>query len=110
MSFVQPIRGRLRWFTVGALGALAIAQLLSRTISGPMFPRLIGEPAYPDDPAGPHVWPGLVTLLVRSLEVTVKLWRPVILGAVVGVLWIPMLVSLGRLEPRPYPTRPIIPP
>ncbi len=47
----------------------------------------------------------LVTLLVRSLEVTVELWRPVILGAVVGVLWIPMLVSFGppRTSPISYP-------
>ncbi len=41
VSFVQPIRGRLRWFTVGALGALAIAHSSPGLISRPMFPRFI---------------------------------------------------------------------
>lgn len=106
VPFVQRWRGRLRWFTVGALALLCLAQILGRTHLSTDSPRVNSENLIVlVTPLVLIFGAALVILLVRSMEVPVEAWRSVVLGTVVVVLWVPMLIGFGppRTQPIAYP-------
>lgn len=106
VPFVDRNRSRLRWFTLAALATVAVAQILSRTHLSADTPLINSENLVVI--LAPLVFifgMALVSLLVSSLEVSVEIWRPVILSTVVGVLLLPMILAFGppRTSPVSYP-------
>jgi hypothetical protein len=103
VPFVDRARStRMRWLTLGLVGALAVAQILARTHLSADLPRVNSENLLVV--AAPLVFIfgiALVTSLVMSLEVPVEMWRNVIIGGVMFVLWLPLLVTFG--PPRTFP-------
>lgn len=102
VPFVETSRTRLRWFTVGAIAVLGLAQVLARTHLSEMVPRVNSENLLVL--VAPLVFmfgAALVALLVFSLDVRAEAWRTVVLAAVALVLWVPILVTFG--PPRTYP-------
>lgn len=106
VPFVHPGRGRLRWFTVGALVTLGLAQILARTHLSDVVPRIHSENLLVV--LAPLVFlfgAGLLMLLVNSLDLVVDAWRKVILGGAVLVCWLPLIITFGppRVSPVAYP-------
>lgn len=102
VPFVDARRSRLRWFTLGSLVVLGLAQVMARTHLSTEVPRIHSENLLVL--LAPVVFmfgSALLVLLVYSLDITVEAWRRVILGGVVAVLWIPLLVFFG--PPRSFP-------
>lgn len=111
VPFVESTRSRLRWFTLGALVVLTLAQALTRTHLSADVPRVNSENLLVLMVPLVFIFgASLITLLVYSLDLVVEAWRPLILGAVVGVLWLPLLITFGppRTLPLAYP--PYFPP
>ncbi len=102
VPFVDRSRAHLRWFTVGALAALSLAQILSRTYLSTDMQRFNSENLLVlMTPMVAMFGMALVWLLVYSLEVFAEAWRSVVLGLVITVLWIPLIVAFG--PPRTFP-------
>jgi hypothetical protein len=111
VPFVQRTRARLRWFTLGAVLVLGMAQVLARTHLSADVPRINSENLLVV--MAPLVFmfgAALVVLLVYSLDLMVEAWRTVILGALVAVFWIPLLVTLGPPRTMPIAFPPYYPP
>lgn len=111
IPFVEGTRTRMRWFTVGALAILTLAQVLSRTHLSADVPRVNSENLLVlMIPLVFMFGASLVALLVYSLDLMAEAWRPLILGGVVAVLWLPLLITFGppRNPPLAYP--PYFPP
>ncbi|MGE3310220.1 MAG: glycosyltransferase family 39 protein [Limisphaerales bacterium] len=106
VPFVDPVRSRMRWFTVGALVFVAAAQILSRTHLSLDTPRINSENLIVLlTPLAFMFGMALVALLVFSLEVSVEVWRTFALTAVVLISWIPLALAFGppRTSPIVYP-------
>lgn len=111
VPFVHPTRGRLRWFTLGALVLLALAQVLARTHLSDDVPRINSENLL--IVIAPLIFifgAALVALLAYSIDVPLEAWRNVIIGAAVAVLWIPLLITLGPPRTIPIAFPPYFPP
>ncbi|MCC6233075.1 MAG: glycosyltransferase family 39 protein, partial [Verrucomicrobiales bacterium] len=94
VPFVDRSRAQLRWFTVGALAALSLAQILSRTYLSTDLPRVNSENLLVlMTPMVAMFGMALVWLLVYSLDVFAEAWRSVVLGLVIAVLWFPLVVG-----------------
>lgn len=106
VPFVDPARKRLRWFTLGTIGVLGLAQILARTHLSSDVPQINSENLLVlVTPLVFMFGAALLALLVYSLDVVVEAWRNVILGAAVVLLWLPLLVTFGppRNIPLAYP-------
>jgi 4-amino-4-deoxy-L-arabinose transferase-like glycosyltransferase len=106
VPFVDPIRSRLRWFTLGALVCVAIAQIVSRTHLSLDTPRINSENLVVLlTPLVFMFGMALVALLVYSLDVSVEIWRTLTLSTVVAILWLPLVLTFGppRTSPVVYP-------
>ncbi len=106
VPFVDPARSRLRWFTLGALLCVGIAQIVSRTHLSLDTPRINSENLVVLlTPLVFMFGMALVALLVFSLDVTAEIWRTFALAAVVAVVWLPMALAFGppRTSPIVYP-------
>jgi hypothetical protein len=102
VPFVQASRSRLRWFTVGALVMLSLAQILGRTHLSNEVERVNAENLLVL--VSPLVFMfgvALIVLLVYSLELPAEAWRNVVFGGVIAVFWMPLLITFG--PPRVYP-------
>ena len=106
VPFVDPARSRLRWFALGSLACVALAQIVSRTHLSLDTPRIHSENLVVLlTPLVFMFGMALVALLVFSMDLTAEIWRTVILGVVVAVLWLPLALAFGppRTSPIAYP-------
>ncbi len=96
VPFIDVARSRLRWFALGSLACVAFAQILSRTHLSVDTPQINSENLI--ILLSPLVFMfgmALVALLVFSLDVTMEIWRTVILGVIVAILWLPLALAFG---------------
>lgn len=102
VPFINLGRSKLRWYTLGVIAVLSVAQILARTHLSVDVPRINSENLL--ILATPLVFmfgAALVSLLVVSLELPAEAWRGVIYAGVTFVMWIPLLITFG--PPRNYP-------
>lgn len=111
VPFVNPGRARIRWFTVGTLAVLSIAQIMART-------HLSSEPngihsenlLVLTTPLVLMFGAALVYVLVFSIELPAEAWRNVIFSGVTFVMWIPLLITFGPPKVHPVAYPPYYPP
>ncbi len=101
VPFVHRLRSRLRWFTVGALVALAVAQVLSRTHRSEEGLLHAENLVVILSPLALMFGSALLVQLIDSVEFPTQAWRRYVAGGAVLVFALPLLVRLG--PPRNFP-------
>ena len=102
VPFINLGRSKLRWYTLGIIAALSVAQILARTHLYNDTPRINSENLL--ILATPLVFmfgAAIVSLLVFSLELPAEAWRGVIYSGVTVIMWVPLLITFG--PPRNFP-------
>lgn len=111
VPFVNAGRTRLRWFTVGAILVLSIAQILARTHLSNDTQGINSENLLViTTPLVLVFGASLVYALVFSIELPAEAWRTLILYTITFVMWIPLLITFGPPKVNPVAYPPYYPP